>query len=179
MEEAQQRTGWPIGRREGQESGGRLGATPENTGMLGRAGRQHAVRRQGSHRSIHQHHLQRHATQPLCPGKATKRERGTESKHPANKGTAKNATAQPAPAQELVKASRQASNGRGKREAALKEAGDGARQGLRNPAEGPKGARQATQGQPKQQPAPTPAHELVKAARQADGKATETAAQGV
>jgi len=35
VEAAQQRTGWPIGRKKGRESGGRLGATPENTGMLG------------------------------------------------------------------------------------------------------------------------------------------------
>ena len=53
------------------------------------------------------------------PGESNKKGEESGKQHPANKGTTKNATAQPAPAQELVKASRQASNGRGKREAAL------------------------------------------------------------
>ena len=54
------------------------------------------------------HTLQPHATQDAALGKATEIGKGSK-KHPTNEGTTKNAMAQPAPAQELVKASRQAS----------------------------------------------------------------------
>ena len=56
------------------------------------------------------------------PGKTT-RGQGSKSKSPQSKRTTKKAAAAPAPAQELVKASRQASNNRGKRQGALKQAG--------------------------------------------------------
>ena len=103
MEAAQQRTGWPIGRKKRQESGGRLGATPENTGMLGRteATRSKEARVADRHSNTtgkRTQHIRR-------PGKATKRGKESKKQHPASEGTAKNATAQPAPAQKLVKAS--------------------------------------------------------------------------
>ena len=56
------------------------------------------------------------------PGNTT-RGQGSKSKTPQSKRTTKKAAAAPAPAQELVKASRQASNNRGKRQGALKQAG--------------------------------------------------------
>ena len=203
MEAAQQRTGWPIGRKKRQESGGRLGATPENTGMLGqteatcklqsaqpsprvkqltvtvtltggphvnvlglspltcsaipvegvvggsgtaahrlanRAKKGAGERRApGSHprehghawahgRNMQQGIMVRTSTArntTAAQGKATKRGKESKKQHPASEGSTKNATAQPAPAQKLVKASRQASNGHGKRKAAPKQAGKG------------------------------------------------------
>ena len=102
MEAAQQHTGWPIGRKTRQESGGRLGATPENTGMLGQT---EATCSKDSWVA-----LQLQSAQPPAQGKATNEGKGERKATPASEGATKNATAQPAPAQELAKASRQASN---------------------------------------------------------------------
>ena len=98
---------------ERQESGGHLGATPENTGMLGQT---EATCSKDSWVA-----LQLQAAQPLAQGKATKRGKGNEKQHVhtamkahGEKGHKRLKPRKPkqqpahAPAQELVKAARQA-----------------------------------------------------------------------
>ena len=80
-----------------QESGGRLGATPENTDMLGQT---EATCSKDSWVA-----LQLQSAQPLAQGKATKKEKESRKQHPASEGATRNATAQQAPAHKLVKAS--------------------------------------------------------------------------
>lgn len=118
MEAAQQRTGWPIGRKKRRESGGHLGATPENTGMLGQT--------EATCSKESWFALQLHAKQPP-PRVKQQKGKGKQKATPRQRGYHQECNGTAGPGTKLVKASRQASKRPRQREAAPKQAGKGVR----------------------------------------------------